>query len=41
MDTIIINSENSETTEPYRLLLDLSDKIDLRRSDKHTNILCM
>ena len=35
MDTTIINSENSQTTEPYRLLIDLSDKIDLRRCDKH------
>ena len=30
MDTIFMNSEKSKTTEPYRLLLDLSDKIDLK-----------
>ena len=35
MDTIFINSENSKTSEPYRILLNLSDKINLKRSDKH------
>ena len=34
MDTIFISSENSRTSNPYRLLLNLSDKIDLKRSDK-------
>ena len=34
MDTIFMSSENSKTSNPYRLLLNLSDKIDLRRSDK-------
>ena len=33
MDTIIMNSENSKTLEPYRLLLNLSDKINLTWSD--------
>ena len=34
MDTIIfMNSENSKTSEPYRLLLNLADK--MRRSDKY------
>ena len=30
-----MNSENSKTPESYRLLLDLSDKINLSRSDKY------
>ena len=29
MDTIFMNSENSKTSDPYRLLLNLSDKIIL------------
>ena len=35
MDTIFMNSGNSKTPEPYRLLLNLADKTDLRRSNKH------
>ena len=34
MDIIFMNSENSITTNPHRLLLNLTDKIDLRKSDK-------
>ena len=35
MDTIFMNSINSETSDPHRLLLNLSDKIDLKeRNDK-------
>ena len=30
-----MNSENSKTNEPHRLLLDLSDKVDLKRNDKY------
>ena len=30
-----MNSENSKTREAYRLLLNLSDKINLRRSVKY------
>ena len=30
-----MNSENSKTSEPYRLLLNLADKINLQRSDKY------
>ena len=33
MDTVIMNSENSKTSEPYRLLLEILDKINLKRSD--------
>ena len=34
MGTIFMNSENSKTSNPHRLLLNLSDKINLKRSDK-------
>ena len=30
-----MNSENSKTSDPRRLLLNLTDKIDLRRKDKY------
>ena len=30
-----MNSENSKTSEPHRLLLDLEDKINLKKSDKY------
>ena len=35
MDTIFMNSENSETSDPHRLLLNISDKTSLKRSDKY------
>ena len=35
MDTIFMNSENSKTSDPHKLLLNLSDKINLKRSDKY------
>ena len=35
MDTIFMNSENSKTSDPHRLLLNLTDKINLKRSDKY------
>ena len=34
MDTIFMNSMNSKTSDPYRLLFSLSDKINLKMSDK-------
>ena len=34
MDTIFMNSENSKTLEPHILILTLTDKLDLRRSEK-------
>ena len=30
-----MNSENSKTTDTHRLLLSLTDKINLKRSDKY------
>ena len=38
MYTIFMNSENSNTSEPYRLLLNLADKINLKKSDIHGKI---
>ena len=35
MDTIFLNSENSKKSDPHRLLLNLTDKINLKRSDKY------
>ena len=35
MDTILINSENSKTSEPHVLVLKLTDKLDLRRGEKN------
>ena len=35
MDTIFMNSKNSKTSDPHRLLLNLTDKIDLKRSEKY------
>ena len=34
-----MNSENSKTSDPDRLLLNLTDKIDLRRKDKYIALL--
>ena len=35
MDTIFMNSGNSKTSYPHTLLLNFSDKINLKRSDKY------
>ena len=35
MDIIFMNSRNSKTSDPHRLLPNLSDKIDLKKSDEH------
>ena len=35
MDTIFMNSGNSKTTDPHRLLLNLTDKVNLKRSDRY------
>ena len=34
MDTIFMNSENNKSSDPHRLLINLSQKIDLKGSDK-------
>ena len=33
MDTIFMNSQNIKTSDPHRLLLNISDKINLKRID--------
>ena len=35
MDTIFMNSENSKISKLHRLLLNLSDRINLKRSDNY------
>ena len=35
MDTIFINSGNSKTSDSHRLLLNILDKINLKRRDKY------
>ena len=35
MNTVFMNSENSKTSDFHRLLLNLTDKIVLRRKGKH------
>ena len=38
MDTILMNSWNSETSDPHKLLLNLWEKINLKRSDKNISL---
>ena len=35
MNTIFMNSKNSKTSDPHRLLFDLREKVNLKRSDKY------
>ena len=35
MDSIFINSEISKTSDPHRLLFNLTNRINLKRSDKY------
>ena len=35
MDFTFMNSENSKTSDPHRLLLNILDKTNLKRSDKY------
>ena len=35
MDTIFMNSENSKTSGPHRLLLNLTGEMNLKRNDKY------
>ena len=34
MDTVFMNSENSKTSKPHILILEVTDKLDLRRREK-------
>ena len=38
METIFINTENSKTNEPHKCVLKLSQRLDLRGSNKHVRI---
>ena len=38
MDTIFINSENSKTSEPRVLILNLTDKLDFKRGEKSVTL---
>ena len=33
-----MNSKNSKTSDPHRLLLNLTDKINLKRRDKYIDL---
>ena len=33
-----MNSKNSKTSDPHRLLLNLTDKMNLKRSDKYVSL---
>ena len=35
METIFMNTDNSKTNEPYKFVMNLSKRLDLRSSDKH------
>ena len=35
MDIVFMNSGNSKTSDPHRLLLNLSDKVSLKRPNKY------
>ena len=39
MDTIFMKSKNIKTSDPHRLLLNLADKTNLKRSDKFVPLL--
>ena len=38
MNTIFMNSENSKTSKPYVLILNITDKIDLKRGEKRITL---
>ena len=38
MNTILMISKNNKTSDPHRLLLNISEKIDLKRSDKYVTL---
>ena len=35
METIFMNKENSKTNEPHKFVFNLSQRLDLRSSNKH------
>ena len=38
IETIFVNMENSETNERHKFFLDLSQRLDLRSSNKHVAV---
>ena len=38
METIFMNTENSKTNEPHKFILYLSQRLDLRSSNKHVDL---
>ena len=38
METIFMNTENSKTNEPDKVVLSLSQRLDLKSSDKHVGL---
>ena len=38
METIYMNTENSKTNEPHKFALNLSQRLDLRSSNKHNTL---
>ena len=38
MNNIFMNFENRKTPDPHRLLLNISDKINIKRSDKYVAV---
>ena len=38
MNTIFMNSKKSKTSDPHRLLLNLKEKINLKRSDNYVSL---
>ena len=38
MDTIFMNSENSKISKPHVIIVNLTDKIDLRRGEKNISL---
>ena len=38
METIFMNTENSKTNEPHKFVLNSSQRLDLRSSDKHVSL---
>ena len=38
METIFINTDNSKMNEPRKFVLNLSQRLDLRNSDKHVDL---
>ena len=38
METIFMNTENSKTNEPHKFVLNLSQRLDLKSSNKHVSL---